>query len=122
MGDEKHPNQEYADSERLRAPRGMALPPQVSATAHAPNAQEGQSLGAADVGVATTGTGEDQARDQDTPDFESMDVSTLEGLADKHDVTVKGSGANGNVVKKDLVSALDKHYQEHKASWSKQPA
>lgn len=63
MGDEQHPNQAYVDNEGGKPPRGIALPPAVSATAHAEHAQEGQSLGAADVGVATTGTGDGPERE-----------------------------------------------------------
>lgn len=41
------------------------------------------------------------------PDYSKMTPAELQGEADKRELEVEGSGANGNVVKADLVSALE---------------
>lgn len=48
----------------------------------------------------------DQARHSDTTDYKSMSPDELKSLAEERGLKVKGTGANGNVKKSDLVEAL----------------
>lgn len=47
-----------------------------------------------------------ETRSVENNDYNALDKSELQRLADERDLSVEGSGKDGNVVKKDLVAAL----------------
>lgn len=57
------------------------------------------------IDVYLQATGQKPADDEAT-DYQSMNVDELQALADERELEITGTGKDGNVVKADLVNAL----------------
>jgi hypothetical protein len=85
---------------------GSAVPPGLGGLTEVGHGEVASPLGEShgDLGLAPGGEEDDRAAVSET--YESRDKESLQAEADRRDVTVEGTGANGNVTKADLVSAL----------------
>lgn len=82
--------------------------------------KRGETLGAFDDGsdpitaassepVPSSRVTQEMQPPPDDGDYESWDKPRLQAEADRRGLTVEGSGANGNVLKEDLVAALEEN-------------
>lgn len=114
--DETQPGGRYIGADGIaRNADGEVLTEQADSAKDAPADSSGASNGsnaasAADSGATNTSSSASPAPTKSKSELEAMDKADLQALADKEQLTVTGTGANGNVLKSDLVDVLATKY------------
>lgn len=83
--------------------KGESLPDWATDLVHADNLESAKAAKAA----ADSGSGDASGSGDSGPDYSGMKPEELKELADSRELEVTGTGKDGNVLKGDLVAALE---------------